>query len=127
MWKLPTHSARERLASLPGCQYTSKRKVAGFVGKCERTVGSQQGDIIACRVATMGEVTHVRPRISGKDGEDSTLRYISQTPKLQSVCLHICMYTVCVYLCVTTYNFLCLLYHHVCTLICVYVSLLLLS
>lgn len=43
-------------------------KVAGFVGKCERTAGSQQGDIIACRVATMGEVTHARPHISGKDG-----------------------------------------------------------
>lgn len=60
----------------------------GYVGKWERTAGSQQGDIIACRVATVGEVTRLRPHISGEDGEECTFCYIPQSPRLYFVCLH---------------------------------------
>lgn len=128
-WKSLTHPVQERLAPVPACQYTSKMRVAWFVGKCERTAGSQQGDIIACRVATMGEVTRVRPHISGKDGEDCMLCYILPIPRLQFVCLHcVSPHDVCkwVYPRMTAYHFpsLCLLRHNVCMPLCVCVSLL---
>lgn len=117
------------MARLPVCQYISKMKVAGFVGVCERTVGSQQGDIIACRGATMREVTHVRPHISGKDGEDCALCYMPHILRLQSLsalCLCIHMWR-CVYLCVTAYHFfsVCLLHPYVYMPVCVCLSLLL--
>lgn len=97
-------------------------------GKCERTVGSQQEDIIACRVATMGEVTRVRPHISGKDGEDCTL----YTPRIPSFSLCVCIVFLhsyvhnmcrCVYLCATTclFLFVCLLCRNVCMFACVWV------
>ena len=112
--KSSTRSARERLAPLPACQYTSTMKVAGFAGECERTAGSQQGDIIACRVATMGEVTHVRPHITGKDGEDCTPRYI-HTGFSQCVC--VCAHCVFASVCAEcVFPSVCLQSHNVCTL-----------
>lgn len=46
------------------CQYTSKMKVEGFGGKCERTVGSQQGDVVPRRVVTMGVVTRFKTSLN---------------------------------------------------------------
>lgn len=82
-------------------------KVAGFVGKCERTAGSQQGDIIACRVATMREVTRVRPHWKRLRGT-VRLFYIPQIPWLQFVCLHCVFAFICahgrVFVCATAYS-----------------------
>jgi len=90
-WKSSTHSVREHLALQPVCQYVSKRRVAWSVGKCERTAGSQRGDIIARRVLSIGEVTHARPRISAKVAEDWTLLCTANFQALVTVHTCLCM------------------------------------
>lgn len=100
-------------------------KVAGFVGKCKRTAGSQQGDITACRVSTMWEVTHVRPHISGKDGEYCTLCYIPHLPRLQYVCLCIYVCTMCADVCIWLRTICLLFVYYVIMFVCLFMCLLL--
>lgn len=72
--------------------------------------GSHQGDIIACKVVSVGEVTHVRPHISGKHVEDRAL--ICTTNSQTSLAAHACFtavyYFLEVYYCTKSWTPLCL-------------------
>lgn len=75
----------------PYCQHVNTKarwRLQGLLANVRGQQDHSKGDFIACGVATMWEVTRVRPHISGKDRMDCTCSFIPHSHRIHSACLH---------------------------------------